>query len=294
MGEPLVYAHAALLTKDKRWDNYLALFDPKSMSVREWVPLDSCNDGFLDMAVDRKGRLFMSGANGFYWFDPKTRECKTISRASEDANGDYHYANSPNNITFAPAKLFVPTASDEDEVLVGFGYKLTDDRDLQSAQSGYLRIDPNDGSTTVISPWATAAGAGWGPSGDLVSVVDKCKGITLTWATVVGPKDQTLCRACEAGMKVGLDCGDCLYEFDLKDGKFSKQLGLLPYQGVFGLAFWGGTLVGFSMKGEIFTIDPTVSPPKTTPIAFTPPAGIEQVSFMGAGSTTLAPVSVIR
>jgi hypothetical protein len=295
-GEPVVYAHAALLVPlpSRHWEDHLAVFDPKALQVREWIPLESCHDQFVDMAVDAKGRLFMSGANGYFWFDPKTRTCTTIKRGGEDANGDYHYTGTPNNITFAPAKIFDPSARDDDEVLVGFGYKLTDDRDLKSAQSGYLRIRPDDADTTIVSPWSQAAGGGWWPSGDLVSVVDTCKGTTLTWATVLGPKDQTLCRACEAGMKVGLDCGDCLYEFDLRDGKFTRQLGLLPFEGVFGLAFWGGTLVGFSMKGKIFTIDPSASPAVTKEIPFALPPGVEQVSFMGAGSTTLAPTSVIR
>jgi hypothetical protein len=298
-GEPVVYAHAALLAPDasgqRAWTNWLAVFDPKTLSVREWISLESCKDGLLDMAVDRKGRIFFAGANGYFWFDVKTKTCTRIKGAHEDPNGNVHYVNAPNNLTFAPAELFVPGASPETEVLVGFGSKLKDDTDLKSGEPGFVRIDPDTAEMTVVNPWIANSPAWqlW-PSGDLVSVVDRCKKTAVTWATVIGNKEKSLCRACEEGMKPGLDCGDCLYELDMKTGTFGKELGLLPYDGVFGLTFWGGVLVGFNFKGKIFTIDPSVSPPTTKELPFTAPPNVEQVSFMGAGSTTIAPLGAVK
>jgi hypothetical protein len=298
-GEPVVYAHAALLKADaqgqRAWTNWLAVFDPQTLSVREWISLDGCKDGLIDMAVDRNGRVFLAGANAYFWFDPKTKVCTRIKGSYTDPNGDYHYLATPNNLTFAPAQLFVPGAPADSEVLVGFGRKLKDDKDIASGEAGFIRIDPETAESTVVNPWIAGSPAWqlW-PSGDLVTVVDKCKDKAVTWATVIGNKGTSLCRACEPGMRAGLDCGDCLYEFDMKTGTFGKQLGLLPYEGVFGITFWGGVLVGFNYKGKIFTIDPSVSPVATKELTFTWPAGVEEISFMGAGSTTLAPLSVVR
>ncbi len=298
-GEPVVYAHAALLKKNEKgqgaWTNWLAVFDPKTLAVREWISLESCKDGLLDMAVDRKGRIFFAGANGYFWFDAQAKTCTRIVGAHEAPDGTMHYVNPPNNLTFAPAKLFEPNAAEDDEVLVGFGLKLKDDTDMTSGEAGFLRIEPETGATTIVNPFVANSPAWelW-PSGDLVSVVDRCEKRAVTWATVIGDKKKSLCRACEEGMQPGLDCGDCLYELDMRTGSFGKNLGLLPYDGVFGVTFWGGTLVGFDYKGKIFTIDPKVSPPATKELAFTAPEGVESVSFMGAGSTTIAPLTNVN
>jgi hypothetical protein len=184
-------------------------------------------------------------------------------------------------------------ATPGDEIAVGFGGILPDDRNQDSAVGAYLRVDPKTGNESMIAPVA-AVGDTWWPSGDLVTVIDTCKKTTITWATVLGPKTQTLCRACEAGMTVGLDCGDCVFEFGLKDGSFTKNLGVLPFSSVFGLAFWGGTLVGFAADGSIFTIDPSSSPLKTRKIELTLPPGFKQISWMGAGSTTVAPLADVH
>lgn len=305
-GAPVVYAHAALLytgsVKDgKTWRHAIAVFDPNALAITEWISLDACKDehgGFVDMAVDGKGRIFMAGANGLYRIDAKTRECKTIKTAWQGPGADeFHYVNMPNNLTSAPANVFDAAAPADTEVLVGFGATLKNDTDMSEAswQPGFVKIDPETGDQTLVRPYVKDAPE-WSlwPSGDLVSVIDSCKKTAITWATVIGGKDKTLCRSCEGTMKAGLDCGDCLYEFDMKTGTFGKNYGILPYDGVFGLTFWGGTLVGFNSKGKIFTVDPTASPLATKEIPLVLPPGVEQVSFMGAGSTTLAPLSGVR
>jgi hypothetical protein len=293
-GVPVVYATASLLSSDigNGWQEMLAVFNPLTLQVSEWIPLKSCNDTFLDMAVDSAGRILLAGANGYYWFDRDTKVCTTIRRAYEDPSGDpdkFHNLFPPNNITFAPADLF-DAAPVGQETLVAFGFTLKDDTDTKSYEAGYMRIVPETGDTRVVSPWPTGPDGRFSPSGDLVTVTDKCNQKTRAWAPVIGPDDSSLCRACKPGQKAGLDCGDCLYEFTLKDGAFTKNLGLLPYASVYGLAFWGGVLVGFTMDGHIISIDPTQSPPKTTGVAVRAPEGYQQVVFNGAGSSTAAPL----
>lgn len=302
-GPPVVYAHAAIATRDasgnKVWKGQsVAVFDPDKLAITEWIPLGACDEagGFVDMAVDAEGRVFMAGANGLYRLDPKTHACTTIRKAWEapnaaDPDAAYHYVLMPNNLTFAPANLFDAAAPVGREVLVGFGGRLKNDTDLKTWEAGFLRIDPDTGNTDILRPWVKDAPE-WSlwPSGDLATVVDACKKTVVTWATVIGNKEKSLCRACEGTMKAGLDCGDCLYEFEPKTGKFGKNYGLLPYSSIFGLTFWGGTLVGFDAKGNIFTIDPTTSPPTTKEIPVQLPPGVVEISFMGAGSTTLAPI----
>lgn len=289
VGTPKVYATGALLSQDNTWRDQLAVFDPVSLQVSEWIPLASCNDGFLDMAVDAYGKILLAGANGYYWFDPTTHACTTIKRSYADPDDELvqHIVYPPNNITFAPADLFDPSASEQAETLVGFGIKLTDDTSWESYEPGYLSIDPVTADTRVVTPWAE----NWlAPSGDLVAVKDGCTNRTHAWATVIGNREMTLCRGCQEGQIPGLDCGDCLYEFSLGDGSFSRNLGLLPYQSIFGLTFWGGTLVGFTYDGKVIEIDPSQTPPATTEIPITLPEGVIKAYFSGAGSTTAAPL----
>jgi hypothetical protein len=287
-GTPKVYATASLLIPGVSWQEHLAVFDPITLEVTEWISLASCADGMLDMAVDRHGRILLAGANGYYWFEIANQACITIKRSYPDPNDPLvsHIVNPPNNITFAPADLFTPGAIDTD-TLVGFGLRLVDDTSWDSYEAGYLQVDPVTADTRVVTPWGDQQFA---PSGDLVAVKDECNSRTRAWATVIGPRETSLCRSCQEGQTAGLDCGDCLYEFGLSDGSFSRNVGLLPYMGVFGLTFWGGTLVGFTYDGKVIKIDPTQSPPTTTEIPITLPEGFTQISFTGAGSTTIAPL----
>jgi hypothetical protein len=85
------------------------------------------------------------------------------------------------------------------------------------------------------------------------------------------------------------DATDCLFEVNPTTGAMIKNWGHVPYNNVFGLAFWGGSAYGFSSEGDLFEItfnpDDTVS---TTPIAI--PGAPVDLSFWGAGSSTAAPL----
>lgn len=124
----------------------------------------------------------------------------------------------------------------------------------------YIRIDPTTGSVTNIG----ALTGGFISSGDIVSV--KGGGTYLTVKSN--------------------GCADCLFKVDPKTGDMLQNLGAVGYGSVFGLAFWAGTIYGFTDAGDIFSLD--LKTMKTTKLTIpNPPAGL---SFWGAGSTTSAPV----
>jgi hypothetical protein len=63
-----------------------------------------------------------------------------------------------------------------------------------------------------------------------------------------------------------------------------SKLGALPYDQVWGLAYWGGVAYGFTSGGTLFQIDlPGVA---TTPIPI--PNAPPGLAFWGAGSSTAA------
>jgi hypothetical protein len=294
---PVVYANAMLGKGHEAAVDYLAVINPITLAVTDWVPLDACKAaGFLDMAVDRHGMVYLGNGDGLYQYDPEKKSCTVIRHGVELMDFNYYHYPMPNNLTVAPLNLWSPSAGPEEETLIGYGLTPYDDDHRTNVPAGYLRIDPKTGDITLMGPFPPAPGMGlWAPSGDLVSVVDPCAGRAIAWAAVfdqvpAGTRAPTLCRICEPGMQAGLDCGNCLTEFDLKTGTFTKTLGLLPSDLVFGLAYWGGTLIGATGDGKLYSIDIKTSPIATTELTFTAPAGYDHVYFNGAGSTTLAPI----
>lgn len=153
----------------------------------------------------------------------------------------------PTSLSFVPAGTVDP----DEEALVGY------------VDEEYIRIDVTTGAVTTIG----ALEGGLASSGDIVSVKDGG-----TYLTVLGP---------------GCDAGDCIIEVDPATGQLVHNFGVLPYDQVFGLGFWGGIAYGFAREGTLFQIDflgnDTVS---TVPIPIPDGASIE---WFGAGSTTSAP-----
>ncbi len=122
----------------------------------------------------------------------------------------------------------------------------------------YVRIDVKTGSVKSVG---TLTG-GFGSSGDIVSVIGGG-----TWLTVTGP-----------------GCGDCLVQVDPKSGDKIGAPYKLSYSSVFGLAYWGGVVYGFTDAGQLFSVD--LVSKATADIAIQgKPSGL---SFYGAGSTTCA------
>lgn len=146
---------------------------------------------------------------------------------------------------------FVPagTLDPNSEVLVGY----------QNAT--YVRIDTVTGVMTTVG----SIGGGYSSSGDIVSV--KGGG---TYLTVKGN-----------------GCDDCLIEVNPKTGALVKNWGAVGYSDVFGIAFWAGSVYGFTNSGFLFEITFSQNAITSTPIAI---PGSPNLQFWGAGSTTFAPV----
>jgi hypothetical protein len=151
---------------------------------------------------------------------------------------------------------FVPagTLDPTSEVLVGY------------QGSTYVRIDTRTGAITPVG----SLGGGYQSSGDIVSVIGGKTFLTVN----------------------GNECGDCLVEVDPATGALVKNWGAVNYPSVWGLAFWGGTVYGFSNQGKLFSVDFDTSRLRVTAIPI--PNAPTSLSFFGAGSATSAPVEIPR
>lgn len=148
---------------------------------------------------------------------------------------------------------FVPagTLDPNNEALVGY------------QSSTYVRISTTNGQITQLG----SIGNGYVSSGDIVSV--KGGG---TYLTVKGN-----------------GCGDCLFEVDPKTGAMVKNWGPTGFGSVFGIAFWAGSVYGFTDYGQLFEM--TFNNGQLIISGEIPiPNAPADLSFWGAGSTTVAPV----
>lgn len=153
----------------------------------------------------------------------------------------------PTSLSFVPAG----TVLADREALVGF----VDER--------YVRIDTEDGTISDIA----TLGDDLRSSGDVVSVIGGG-----TYLTVFGP---------------GCEDTDCIIEFNPSNGIILQNFGTLPYDQVFGLAFWAGKAYGFARDGDLFEVEFVGDTVVTTPIPV--PNAPSNLEFFGAGSTTSAP-----
>jgi len=149
---------------------------------------------------------------------------------------------------------FVPagTLDPAEEALVGY------------LGATYVRIDTQSGQVTTVG----SLGGGYSSSGDIVSV--KGGG---TYLTVNGN-----------------GCGDCLVEVDPKTGALVKNWGPVGYSAVYGIAFWAGSVYGFTSGGQLFEMtfnNDQLMISGAIPIPNAP----ANLSFWGAGSTTIAPAT---
>jgi hypothetical protein len=149
----------------------------------------------------------------------------------------------PNSLSFIPAGTLDPNV----EALVGYN------------GDQYVRIDPISGDITQIG---SLNGGGLSSSGDIVSVKDGG-----TYLTVVGGGCTT----------------DCLLEVNPATGAMIKNWGPVGYNATYGIAFWAGSVYGFSEGGNLFelTFDNNVM---TSTLISSP-----GTAWWGAGSTTSAP-----
>lgn len=228
--------------------------------------------------IPENAEVFGHSANVLYRLDPETNEVTevgpfqgcdaSIIDIALDANSQMyatafsslwridrataectHIANGsyPTSLSFVPAGTVDP----DEEAMVGF------------VDEQYVRIDTETGAVTPIATLSD----GLASSGDLVSVKDGG-----SYLTVFGP---------------GCEVADCIIEIDPSDGTILQNYGLLPYDQVFGLAFWAGRAYGFARDGILFEIQFNGADVDTTVIQI--PGAPSDLEFFGAGSTTSAP-----
>ena len=159
----------------------------------------------------------------------------------------------PNSLSFVPAGTVDATS----EALVGY------------QGSTYVRINPTSGAVTTIG----TLGGGYTSSGDIVSVIGGA-----TYLTAKG------------GPNGG--CNDCLLEVNPATGALVKNWGSVDHSSVFGLAFWAGTVYGFTDAGKLFSVEFDRTTLRITDLAI--PNAPSSLSFFGAGSTTSAPIDIPR
>jgi hypothetical protein len=231
-------------------------------------------DGGAGGGGEEVAEVFGHSASVLYRLDPDTKQITTVGTFSncdgsvidialdKDSN---LYGTTPNglfriNKTNAACMLvksgsypnslsFIPAGTLDPNVEALVGYN----------GSNYIRIDPITGNVSDVGDLGPN---GFSSSGDIVSV--KGGG---TFLTVNGD-----------------GCGDCLVEVDPKTGSVIKEWGPLNYSAVYGIAFWAGSVYGFTDAGELFEVTFPNGVLTTTAINVT---GAN--SFYGAGSTTSAP-----
>lgn len=223
--------------------------DPETKEVTVVGPFSGCSTGVIDIALDKDSNLYGT-----------TRPETPPGGGDETPGGLWridkntaactlvNHGELPNSLSFVPQG----TLDASKEALVGyFG------RD-------YVRIDTVTGSVTTVR--ANALPEGLESSGDIVSVIDG-----PTYLTVRGTPN------CEDF--------DCVVSVDPVTGAALGNLGSTGYDSVFGVAFWAGSLYGFTSAGELFEFyQDDGGGIVTTPIDTS--GGLE---FYGAGSTTSAP-----
>jgi hypothetical protein len=297
-GRPVVYAHgpARPMEPGASAVEFLAVIDTEARAIVEYIPIEcgGFTGSYLDLAVAADGTVMLSGGAGLVRFDPVTHECTTIRGTITHNPGTdlewYETVASPNNLTYVPPGVLDPTR----EMLAAWGYHYHDEQ-RQYYESGFFRYDPSNGDEELVFEWPEDLTLNI--SGDLVVVTDFCTGVPRSFMTMAGRREATRCHSCADGEMPGVDCGDCLYEYDVRHGTLGREITLLPADHVFGLALFGDSLFGFSEgdfwdygSGQIFAISAVGATPEITEIPVTPPEGFRSIHFNGAGSTSVAPI----
>lgn len=204
-------------------------------------------DPMVDLAVNSDQEVFTSSATDLFRVDVTTAMVTSVG-AFDVTAGEQFYA-----LTFlARGELHA-----DRETLIG-----------ATNMGAYYEIDPTNAHTTFLGQYPD----GWLSSGDLVSV----QGLG-TFATIRHDTDthDTLARItfASSGASTITVVGPIVE-------------GATEYNHIFGLAYWGRTVYGFSSTGQLIAIDRDTGAGTLA----TPDTGTGQ--FWGAGVTTIAPVVI--
>ena len=239
-------------------DSTLWLLEPISKQMTMVGAFDCVSAGdvasMVDIAIDRAGK--MTGSAGISFNMSLGGALVSIDPTNAHCTILNRGANLVTSLTYVPEGTLLAGA----EALVGY------------AEDRYVRVDPATGAVTDIGPLNNAASGGttWVSSGDVVSIKDG--GTYLT----VKP---------ETGSTAG---GDRIVEVDPKTGALKRIIGATGMVDVLGLGYWGGIAYGFTIAGTLIQIDLRTGAGTVIPI----PGATSELSFLGAGTTTIAPIIV--
>jgi hypothetical protein len=210
----------------------------------------------VDIAIDKTGK--MTGSAGISFENALGGALVTVDPTTAHCQELSRGPNLLTSLSYVPEGTLVANA----ETLVGYA----DDR--------YVRVDPATGALTDVGLLNDAASGGtrWVSSGDIVSIKDG--GTYLTVKAESGNTDGH---------------GDRIVEVDPKTGALVRIIGPTGMDDVLGLGYWGGTAYGFTLAGRLIQIDLKTGAGTVIPIPNAPP----ELMFLGAGTTTVAPTSII-
>lgn len=224
-------------------------------------PSGTADGGMHDLAVDKNDNLYGVAKLGPQ--SPNSIEADHVILSIDKATGHCEKIFAlPNNLVNPQGGLeirglsFVPsgTLQPGTETLVAM-----------EIQGNYISIDLMAKTAKLVGDLNGGGPAQWSTKGaDIVSLIlDK---------TYVTAKLQS--------------ATDNLAVMDPKTGAIITNIGETPLPTIGGLAYWGGTLYGFSTEGGVYAIDPTNG--LTTGIAVI--GALPGIQYHGAGVTTAAPI----
>jgi hypothetical protein len=233
----------------------LYLLEPISKQVTVVGTFDSAGS-MVDIAVDKTGK--MTGSVAISFNGGLGGALVTVNTTNAHCTELSRGPNLLTSLTYVPEGTLVANA----EALVGY------------ADDQYVRVDPATGALTQVGLLNNAASGGkrWVSSGDVVSIKD-----AGTYLTVKAEGGNTDGR------------GDRIVEVDPKTGGLIRIIGPTGMDDVLGLGYWGGIAYGFTIAGRLIQIDLMTGAGTNIPIPNAPP----DLSFLGAGTTTVAPSTII-
>jgi len=224
-------------------------------------PSGTADSGMHDLAVDKNGALYGVAKLGPQ--DPNSISPAHVIVSINKANGTCE------KVFAVPGDLVDPLGGLEIRGLsfVPQGTIQPDQETLVALDiSGhYISIDLTAKKATLVGNLNGNGPNQWSTKGaDIVSIIlDK----TYVTAKLQKPTDN-------------------LAVLDPKTGAISANIGETPITTIGGLAYWGGTLYGFTVEGDVYELDPMTGAATGIAIAGAPPG----IQYHGAGVTTDAPI----